>query len=225
MRPLRHLFFLATTVVQTLLKIFAAALFTFMPMVATAQSTIEHDISVYAIGNFTTPSLGVESNDRSVIWQSNKAVMGAAGYFESWKHNNGLILGGSYTKTDSQINTDRWTLQRYKADAVYEHRFRSGKTFQPYLGVGGFLIILWGGYAPAHSNVNASGWDCLGGVIAPVGITTRLSSRVSLKMGLFVDIGKASSYGDPNYTPSQNLMYEPQIGLSFKLGNNKKPVG
>jgi hypothetical protein len=194
-------------------------------MVATSQSTTEHDISAYAIGNYTTPSLGVFYGN-TVVWQSNRAVMGAAVYFESWKHNNGLILGGSYTKPDSQVSSVSWTLRRYELDALYERRFRGGKTFQPYLGLGGFFIILWGGYAPpdGKNNVIASGLDSLGGMIAAAGIAARLSSRVSLKTGLFVDIGKASTYGDPTYESSQNLMYEPQIGLSFRLGNNRVPA-
>lgn len=223
----------ATTIAQT--KIFRgridqlfrmlALLITFMPSVA-AQTKTERDLSIYAIGNYTSPSLG-ESNNNDEIWQSNKAVVGAAAYFENWRRNNGLILGGSYTNTNSQLMDlgftvfDTWTLQRYKADALYEHRFRSGRAFQPYLGLGGFLIILWGGDAPAHSNVNASGWDALAGLIVPVGLTTRLNSRVSLKTGLFVDIGRASTYGDPTYKSSHNLMYEPQIGLSFRLGKNR----
>jgi hypothetical protein len=205
-------------------RVLAALLFVVVPIVAAAQSATEHAISLYAIGNYTTPSTG-KSNDNAVFLQSNKFVMGAAGYFESWKRNNGLVLGGSYTKPDSLLNTDTWTLQRYKLDALYERRFRSGRTIQPYLGLGGFLIILWGGYAPAHSGANASGLDSLGGVIVPCGLTTRLSSRAALKIGLFIDFGKASTYGDGNYKSTLNRMYEPQIGLSFKLGNNKIPVG
>lgn len=209
-------------------RIVAVLFFAFMSIVAAAQSKTEHNISIYAIGNFTTPSLG-ESNNNNVIWQSNKAALGVAAYFESWKQNNGLILGGSYTNTSSELMSlsrailDTWALQRYKIDAVYEHRFSRGKTFQPYSGVGGYLIVLWGGDAPPNSGANASGWDSLVGMIIPVGVTTRLNSKVSLKTGLFVDIGRATTYGDPTYTSSHNLMYEPQIGLSFRVGRVKNP--
>lgn len=188
----------------------------------------EHTVSLYAIGSYTSVSPG-RFNSGNEILQSNKAVMGSAAYFESWKRGNGLIVGGSYTKTEAQLIDlhrvifDTWKLQRYKTDAVYEHRFFSGRMFQPHVGLGGFLMVLWGGNAPAHTGVNRSGWDSLTGLVVPVGLTTRLNSRVSLKTGLFVDIGKASTYGDQTYTASRNFMYEPQIGLSFRTGRRRGP--
>ena len=192
------------------------------------SNRVEHTISVYTIGSFTSISSGKFNDSRSIL-QSNKAVLGAAAYFASWKGSNGLVVGESYTNSEAQLMnldhaiSDTWKLQRFKTDVVYEHRFFAGRRFQPQLGVGGFLMILWGGDAPAHSGVNASGWDSLTGVIAPVGMTTRLNSRVSLKTGLFVDLGKASTYGDTTYKASRNIMYEPQIGLSFRVGKRTGP--
>jgi hypothetical protein len=188
----------------------------------------EHTVSVYAIGSYTSVSPGKFNNGSSIL-QSNKAVLGAAAYLATWKRSNGLIVGESYTNTQAELMNlhrvidDTWKLQRFKTDLVYEHRFFTGRTFEPHLGVGGFLMILWGGNAPAHSGVNASGWDSLTGLIVPLGMTTRLNSRVSLKTGLFVDIGKASTYGDTTYRASRNIMYEPQIGLSFRVGKRRGP--
>ena len=183
----------------------------------------EHFVSIYATGNYTTTSQGTFVDGRSVL-QSDKAVLGAAEYFESWRRDNGLVVGGSYTRTESElmalnhVTTDRWDLQRYKFDALYERRFFTSRSLQPHLGVGGFLAVLWGGSAPAHSGVNASGWDSLVGVVIPAGVSARLNSRLSLTAGLLVDVGKASTYGDTRYRSSRNLMYEPQIGLSFRTG-------
>jgi hypothetical protein len=205
------------------MKLANVPLWLFISLLAAAQSKTEHDMSVYVISNYTTASMGVFT-DHTVIRQSNGASIGGAGYFEVWKHNNGFIIGGSFTPTDSFLFysnpnfIDKWGLRRYKTDALYERRFHTTKKFQPYLGLGGFIIILWGGYAPAHGNTNTSGLDHLEGLIVPVGITTRLNSRVSFKSGLFVDIGKASTYGDTTYKSSLNVMFEPQVGLSFRLG-------
>ncbi len=118
---------------------------------------------------------------------------------------------------------DTWKLQRYKSDFLYEHRFFAGRMFEPHAGIGGFLMILWGGKAPAHTGVNASGWDSLAGLAIPAGLITRLNSRVSLRTGLLVDVGKASTYGDTTYRSSRNLMFEPRIGISFRVGKRRGP--
>lgn len=188
-----------------------------------ARVPIEHDISVVGMGNITTPSLGVFSN-YGVIWQGNQSSAGIGAYSENWKRNNGLVAGGSYTRTNSTLYNlqmhpeGSWALDRYKLDVVYEHRFRVTKVLQPYLGLGTYGVILWGGPAPAHSGVNHSGLDGWAGLIVPGGVNFVLSRRMYLKAGLFVDIGKASTYGDTTYTSSQTIMYEPQLGLIFKLG-------
>lgn len=187
---------------------------------------VEHSVSIYAIGNYTSVSRGEFTSGRSIL-QTDKAAVGTAGYFASWRGSNGLIAGGSYTNTESRLMNlsgvliDFWKLQRYKADLFYEHRFFMGRRFQPHLGFGGFLIVLWGGDAPAHSNVNRTGWDSLRGLVVPAGVTTRVNERVSLKTGVLVDFGRASTYSDQTYKSSRNLMYEPQIGVSFRVGRSR----
>jgi hypothetical protein len=208
-----------------------ALMLLFAGQLASAQGAVEHDVAVVSMGNITTASLGEENrtSNPSVIWQGNAGAAGVGVYSENWRHNNGLILGGSFTKTDSklfdetrQVLFDYWSLDRYTLDAIYEHRFRAAKTFEPYLGLGGFLAVLWGGVAPAHSNVNHTGLDAWGGLVAPAGMSMRVSPRVALRAGLLVDVGKASTYGDIHYTASQNLMFEPQFGVVCRLG--KLPV-
>lgn len=208
----------------------------FLASTANAQK-VEHDITVVGMGNITPKSIGeftytcdndgdveaVEYICHSVIWQTNKTTAGIGGYFESWKNNNGLVFGGSFTKTTSILKNlnfrteDVWGLDRYKFDVMYEHRFGTHR-IQPYTGVGAYGVVLWGGPAPAHTNVNHSGFDGLVGLVTPFGINTTLNPRVSFKTGLLVDFGKASTYGDQTYQSSRNVMYEPQAGFTFKLG-------
>lgn len=186
----------------------------------------EQDIALMAMGNYTTPSLGEFSNV-TVIRQSNRTSAGGSVGYELWRRGNGFVTDYSFTPTDSKLfglapgfkfsKEGQWNLQRHKVDLMYEHRFRAKCKFQPYLGVGGFVIVLWGGYAPHGWPVPASGWDGWGGEVTTAGITTHLSPRLALKTGLLVDIGKASTYGDTTYQASQNLMFEPQIGLVWKL--------
>jgi hypothetical protein len=187
----------------------------------------EHDIALLAMGNITSASLG-EFNNAAVIRQSNRNSAGVGAGYEIWKRGNGFVAEYSFTPTDSKLfnltpafkdtKAGQWPLDRNKVDFMYEHRFRARHTFQPYLGGGAFIVLLWGGNAPAHSNVNATGFDAWGGEVTTAGITTHLTSELSLKTGLLVDIGKASTYGDTTYQASQNLMFEPQLGLVWRIG-------
>ncbi len=106
-------------------------------------------------------------------------------------------------------------------DFLCERRFRWTKAIHLYVGAGAFIVVFWGGDAPAHTGVNASGFDALRGETATGGITTRLTPRLSLKSGLMVDFGKASTYSDQTYRSSRNFMFEPQIGLTWRLGHRK----
>lgn len=198
--------------------------FLLLPVLGLAQSWAERDIMAYGIADYTSRSLGFDTNQTS-DWQTEKFGFGGGGDWEVWKHNNGLVVGGSFTRSAAELYARpgnnlqyTWNLYRYKANALYEHRFSSTKAFSPYAGIGGFMIVLWGGNAPAHSGANASGWDVLGGVATSFGIVSRLSSRLSLKTGTLVDSGKASTYGDPTYTASRDLRVEPQVGLVFRFG-------
>lgn len=198
--------------------------FLLLPVLGLAQSWAERDITAYGIADYTSRSLGFDTNQTS-DWQTEKFGFGGGGDWEVWRHNNGLVLGGSFTRSAAELYARpdnllmcTWKLQRYKANALYEHRFSSTRAFSPYVGIGGFMIVLWGGNAPAHSGANASGWDVLGGIVVPLGAAVPISPRVSIKTGALVDFGKASTYGDPTYTASRDLRVEPQVGLVFMLG-------
>jgi hypothetical protein len=39
---------------------------------------------------------------------------------------------------------------------------------------------------------------------------------------MLIDIGKASTYSDQTYKSSQNLMFEPQLGFTFNLGELRR---
>jgi len=193
---------------------------------------IQQILVFMAMGNVTTPSLG-EFNSDGVIRQSNRNSAGAAAAWELWKRGNGFVVEYSFTPTDAKLfaldpafkdtKVGQWPLDRNKFDFLYEHRFRGKERVHPYLGLGGFVVVLWGGSAPAHSNVNASGLDAWGGEVTTTGITTQLTSRLALRTGLLVDIGKACTYGDVTYKASQNLMFEPQLGLAWAFhGVGKK---
>lgn len=197
-------------------------LFALLGMTLPCLGQKQRDLTIYGVGNYTAPSLGV-STSHLTIWQTDTFGVGGGAQFEAWKYGNGLVVGADFTQSHSRLldlNQNlltTWKLQRYKADLLYEHRFHFAAT-QPYLGIGGFMTVLWGGNAPAHSNVNASGFDVLGGIAVPAGIYERLSPRLSLKVGAVVDFGKASTYGDTAYTASQNLSIEPRAGIEIRLG-------
>lgn len=182
-----------------------------------AQS--EYDLSTLASANFTTSSLG-EFNNMTVIRQSSRNSVGVAGGFEYWKRGNGFIGEFSWTPTSgarlyslSKTLLVEWPIQRYKIDYLYNHRFLAKKTFQPYLGVGGSQVVLWGG----SCGQNCSGWDSWGVLVVSGGAKIRMTPRTSLKGGLLIDVGKASTYGDKSYQSSQNLMFEPQLGVVWTL--------
>jgi hypothetical protein len=183
----------------------------------------EKDVAVLGVGNVATQSSG-KFDCGMTARQGNKASAGAASYLEMWRANNGIVVGGSYTRTDSELRLpsgpvrfDSWILQRYKLDALFEHRFLRGRRVNPYVGAGGFMTVLWGGNAPAHSGVNCSGWDVLGGWSVPAGATIHLSRQLQLRTGVLVGAGKASTYGDQTYTSSRTFMFEPELGLVFGL--------
>jgi hypothetical protein len=193
----------------------------FMAPPCRAQS--QYDLSTLATANFTTSSLG-EFNDEGVIRQSSRNSAGAAAGFEYWNRGNGFLAEGSYTPTGGRLQAldnsilITWPIQRYKLDAIYEHRFRWSKVFDPYLGIGGSQVVLWGG--------KVTGWDTWGVLVAAGGAKLRVNPRISLKAGLLVDVGKASTYGDKTYQASQNLMFEPQVGVVWTLkrtGAKKHP--
>jgi hypothetical protein len=190
-----------------------------MAPLCAAQS--EHDLSTLATGNFTTSSLG-EFNNETVIRQSSRNSAGVAAGYEYWRHGNGYIVEFSYTPTDSRLwaldNSMllQWPIQRYKIDYLYNRRFRLTKDFNPYLGIGGSQVVLWGGSAPGNHGAY-SGWDTWGVLVAAGGAKLRVSPRISFKIGLLVDVGKASTYGDRTYQASQNLMFEPQVGVVWTL--------
>ncbi len=189
---------------------------------AACSAQTEHVVSILGTGNMTTPSCG-EFTDHTVIRQTNRGAAGIATTYEVWRRANGLAVNVSYTPSDSSLwslagkRLDTWHLDRYKMDILYERRFRGIKAFYPYAGAGAFVAVTWGGDAPAHSGVNATGFDAFPGAVIPLGVNTRITSRLSFKSGLMVDLGKASTYGDQTYRSSRNYMFEPQIGLTWRL--------
>jgi hypothetical protein len=195
-----------------------------------ASAQVQQSITIFATGNYTTPSLG-EFNNSAVIEQSNRTSAGAGAAYELRRHGNGIVADYSFTPTGSDLaalnpafkstKIGHWPLDRNKLDAMYEHRFRAKSSVHPYLGLGGFLVILWGGNAPAHSNVNATGWDAWGGEVTTGGFIFDLSPRFSFRTGALLDVGRATTYGDTTYRASQNLMIEPQVGITWML---TKPV-
>ncbi len=176
-------------------------------------------------GSFTTTSRGEYPALHANLREGNSTAFGQAGYFERWRGHYGLLLGESFIRTDAELSTEKkliehWPLQRYKFDALYVRSF-DVRRVQPYAGAGAFMLITWGGSAPAHSHCIASGLDAGWGWAIPAGVSVPLTPRVMLRAGALADFGKASTYGDEAFRPGHYLMLEPQLGVSFKVGRTR----
>ena len=189
-----------------------------------ATKAIAQNVDIIALGSgvITTPSLGVFTNG-TTIRQWNEGSAGPAVGVDLWKRNNGLSITSSYSKTNSELLStsgkllDTWPLDRYEESVILQHRYFPSRRISPYMGMGAFGIILWGGPAPAHSNVNATGFDGWVGFQATGGMNIKLAGPIFLRTALRADFGNASTYGDVTYRSSQNLMLEPQAGLVWRV--------
>ena len=183
----------------------------------------KNDLMVVGVGNFTRPSTGAAT--WGTVTQSSKDSSGAGVGYERWFGNNGVIVLGSYTPTDSKLTAfsgkgqpNIWPIKRYEWSVLYERRFRSGSRISPYVGIGPMGTLLTGGTTHKQNPADwGSGYDYQFGEAQTAGVDYRLTKRFSLRGGVMVDVLKASTFSDRTYTSSLTLMAEPQVGLVWKF--------
>jgi hypothetical protein len=191
-----------------------------VPILCCAQSG-KSEVAAFAIADFTRQSPGefVSGwNAGTKIVQSSRAGIGQSlEYRRSLWGNNSAGLSYARTPTDSKLilpqnSYDIWPITRNEFDLLYTRRLKPlGRGWlSPYGAAGAGAILLNG--------KSESGLDRQFAYVVGGGGDIKIPYRLRLRIGMTMDILKASTYSDTTYRSSWTTIVEPRIGFVVPLG-------
>lgn len=156
------------------------------------------------------------------VWNQESRLGPTAGliYRKSLSAHHGVFTEANWSNTDQRLqvySTNTWTMNRVSIDGGYMYRWSAGR-WSPYLGVGiGSMVFISG----RDTNLSTAGLDCRMEALGSAGVSYRLSSRFSARLGYEARWLRNPNFSDPYWKPQRNIISEPKIGLMYTFrGNN-----
>lgn len=134
------------------------------------------------------------------------------------KH-SGLFGESTFGNTNTQLadfTGNTWTMNRVCIDAGYVYRFIRAR-WTPYLRAGAGTMVTISGQAPGGPRV---GIDWRMEEVAGAGMEYGLTRRLWLNGEYLTRFFRNPDFSDHEWHPERNIVSEPRIGITFKLGHS-----